>query len=100
VVQLLLGNAIPLDSFGRPTGLYGRSVHSDCPRRETDEASTYAVDGRCMEEVGCRGPDTKAPCVQSLWNGRQNWCIDANAPCLGCTQPGFPGTTEFYKKGD
>lgn len=97
VVQLLLGNSIAVDTYGRPTTIYGKTVHSQCPRRGTDESSSYGVDNRCLRELGCRGPQTGANCPAVLWNGRVNWCIDSNAPCLGCTEPGFPGTAPFYQ---
>lgn len=100
VVQLILGNPIPLDTAGRPTALYGRRIHDICPRREQDEAETFGVDGRCLEELGCRGPETSAECSVSLWNGKSNWCIDSNAPCLGCTKSGFPGSGPFYREDD
>ncbi len=101
VVQLLLKKKIRLDSYGRPTAIFtGRTVHDLCPRRETDEAETFGVDRRCLEELGCRGPRTVANCPQVLWNDRVNWCIDANAPCLGCTNADFPGSRPFYQFGE
>jgi hydrogenase small subunit len=96
VAQLLLNNPVPLDSYGRPTALFNRTIHDRCPRRETEEASTFGIDKRCLEELGCRGPQTKGSCPQSLWNNQVNWCIDANGPCIGCTEPTFPGTHPFY----
>lgn len=100
VVQLLLKKSVALDSSGRPTALYGKTVHDKCPRRETDEAGTYNVDKRCLEELGCRGPKTRANCPTLKWNNGVNWCVDANAPCLGCTEPTFPGTAAFFKAGE
>jgi len=90
VVQLILGNAISLDSYGRPRALFGRTVHDRCPRRENEEAETFGVDHLCLEELGCRGPDTRANCPVGGWNGGSNWCCEANAPCIGCTDPQFP----------
>jgi hydrogenase small subunit len=99
IAQLLVGNTVALDSKGRPTGLFNRTVHSVCPRRESDEAGTYGIDRRCLEELGCQGPHTTAPCPHTLWNGGVNWCVDANAPCYGCTEPGFPGAVSLYSGG-
>jgi hydrogenase small subunit len=79
-----------LDSYGRPVSLFRRTVHNQCPRRERGEAHTYGQDGQCLEELGCLGPDTMAPCPTTLWNNRVNWCVDANSQCLGCTNPNFP----------
>ncbi len=97
IVQLLTGAAVPLDSSGRPKALYSQKIHEVCPRREIDDVETYGIDNACLEELGCRGPNTYSSCVSSRWNNAQNWCIDANSPCIGCTQPTFPGTSSFYK---
>lgn len=88
IVQLLLGNSVALDSAGRPTALFGQTVHSQCPRRNSPE--------RCLAPKGCRGPGTRANCPTNLWNNWTNWCIDANAPCYACTEPTFPGAIPFY----
>ncbi len=93
IAGLLTGTLGSLDSYGRPVSLFGRTVHNQCPRREHEEASTYGQDGRCLEELGCKGPGTYAPCPISLWNNRQNWCVDANSQCIGCTQPDFGATS-------
>jgi hydrogenase small subunit len=90
IVQILLNKTISVDSYGRPKTLFGKTVHEQCPRREAQEAKTFGTDGCCLEELGCRGPETKAPCPQLLWNGRVNWCVGANAPCYGCTESNFP----------
>jgi hydrogenase small subunit len=100
IVQLLINNTVTLDSYGRPKALYGKTVHDLCPRKETDETNKFGVDKRCLKELGCRGPETRANCPTQLWNNRSNWCVDANAPCLGCTEPTFPGTKPFYTHGD
>ena len=101
VAQLLLGKTITLDSYGRPTTLFtGKKVHDLCPRKGTHEADTFGIDRQCLKDLGCRGPETKANCPQGLWNGGVNWCIDANAPCLGCTNPNFPDLKPLYKIED
>jgi hydrogenase small subunit len=94
VIARLLTNSVgTLDSYGRPTGLFGRTVHDQCPRRETEEAKMYGQDNQCVKELGCKGPTTVAPCPINRWNNGVNWCVDANAQCIGCTNPGFPGTS-------
>jgi hydrogenase small subunit len=95
IVQILTGKSISLDSDGRPTSLYGRTVHDQCPRREMDEAETFGIDKYCLKEIGCRGPDTKANCPGTKWNGAVNWCVDANAPCIACTEKAFPFSPVF-----
>jgi hydrogenase small subunit len=92
IVQILLGKPITFDSFGRPTALFGRKIHDRCPRKEFDKADDFGIDLRCLKELGCRGPKTKANCQTQLWNGGANWCVDANALCIGCTEPQFPYT--------
>ena len=99
IAQLLLGKSIPKDSNGRPTSIYGRTVHSQCPRRERDEAGSFGTSG-CLRELGCRGPQTYANCPNNLFNGGVNWCIGANAPCIGCTDPSFSAARDFYSFGE
>jgi len=112
VVQLILGNPIELDGYLRPTFVYGnkdvdplnKCIHETCPRNVNrghgnEHATTFGQDGKCLENLGCRGPVTYSDCPARRWNhgenGPSNWCIDANAPCLGCVEPGFPGG-DFY----
>lgn len=90
IAQLLTGERISLDGSGRPLALFRRSVHEQCPRRGTDQAKTYGVDGRCLKGLGCRGPETRANCPLHGWNGAVNWCVDANGSCIGCTDSAFP----------
>jgi len=85
------GSAGTLDSYGRPTALFGRTVHDQCPREEHGRATVYGMDNYCLRSLGCYGPVTRAGCARTLWNGGNNWCIDANAQCIGCTEPSFPG---------
>ncbi|MBM4295800.1 MAG: hydrogenase small subunit [Deltaproteobacteria bacterium] len=83
VAQLLLGNNIPLDSYARPTAIFGHTVHKYCSRRDQKN---------CLWDKGCRGPGCHGPCATSLWNNGINWCVNANAACYACTAPTFPGT--------
>ena len=82
-----------LDEFGRLKLFYGRSVHTRCINRDyLDDgifAEAFGEEG-CLLELGCKGPFTNADCPIRLWNGSVNWCINANAPCIGCTEVGFP----------
>lgn len=91
VAQLLAGSVPALDSYRRPTAIFGRgTVHSMCPRREREEAETYGVANLCLEEMGCKGPDTMGDCPSRKWNHGTNYCMNANANCLGCTESGYP----------
>ena len=106
VAYLLSNGAAPaLDSYGRPTSFFSATVHSRCPRREAEEANTLGTEG-CLEELGCKGPSTRADCPTRRWNSPAtgqmgiNWCIGAGAPCFGCTEPTFPdGKSPFYRFG-
>lgn len=50
----------------------------------------------CKFAMGCRGTSTYADCPTRKWNSpgpKQvgvSWCLQANGPCIGCTEPGFP----------
>ena len=99
VVQLLTNKPIALDSFGRPTQFFSTTVHDLCPRNGGTKATKIGVDNTCLMDLGCRGPMTMSNCPQQKWNNQVNWCVDANAPCIGCTEPGFPGTNPFYAPG-
>jgi hydrogenase small subunit len=90
LAQVLAGTPVALDSYSRPTALYGRTVHDRCPREEMEETKSFGVDNRCLKEIGCKGPTTKAPCPTGKWNNAVNWCVDSNAPCIGCTEASFP----------
>ncbi len=103
---LLLGKLPKLDTYSRPLNLYGRTIHDNCPRRaHFDEGRFVEVLGSkeeelgyCLYKVGCRGPHTFSNCPQVLWNNRQNWCIGAGAPCIGCFEPYFwDRFRDFYK---
>lgn len=95
IVQLLLGKSIALDSGSRPTTIYGHSVHSQCPRRDDNSGA-----GPCLRPRGCQGPETPANCPTVRWNNGVNWCIEAEAPCVGCTRSTFPGIEPFYMNRD
>jgi len=102
VAQLLSGATVPLDSFGRPATLFGSenmNVHERCPRDDAGTASNFGEEGRCLRNLGCKGPRTQADCPVRKWNSGTNWCIGANAMCLGCTESGFPDQfSPFYTK--
>jgi len=82
-----------LDSLGRPTMFFGKSIHDDCPRRgqydEGDFAEKFGHDG-CIYQLGCKGPITYADCNSRKWNNGLNSCTISGAPCIACVQPEFP----------
>ncbi|GAB4273319.1 MAG: hypothetical protein Kow0092_28660 [Deferrisomatales bacterium] len=93
VAQLLVGTVPTLDDRGRPAALFqgdDNIIHKRCPRKGTGEVKDFGIDGHCLKELGCKGPSTHGDCMRRLWNNGTNWCIGANALCIGCTDPGFP----------
>lgn len=124
IVQLLTGTPVDLDEDGRPAALYSKwlsgagceaLIHDKCPRNNqvnseapAEATSFTACDGRCLIQLGCRGPFTKARC-DGCWNTlatdpvlppedrwRNNWCVGVNAPCHGCVEKTFPGPQPFF----
>jgi hydrogenase small subunit len=92
---LLYGMPTPdeLDEIGRLKLFFSRTVHNRCVNRDFLDDGIMAEkfgDEGCLLELGCKGPFTRADCPIRLWNGSVNWCINAGAPCIGCTEKGFP----------
>lgn len=87
-----------LDADNRPTMFFSRPVHDLCPRFPDYErqrfAATFAEDG-CLFKLGCLGPVTHADCSLRLWNAGTSFCINANAPCIGCSAKTFASATAF-----
>jgi len=97
IAQLVAGNPVNLDLYGRPSDIFKDRIHDRCHLKGTSEATSFTQEGRCLEDLGCRGKQTYAPCPDQFFNGGQNWCIRAGAPCFGCTSSSFPGTEPFFK---
>jgi hydrogenase small subunit len=101
VANLLAGVIPRLDGVGRPAELYHgayESIHKVCPRKGLPAAKTFGQDNTCLKGLGCRGPQTRSDCPGRKWNNGTNWCIGANAICIGCTEAGFPDKfSPFYK---
>jgi [NiFe] hydrogenase small subunit len=106
VNYLLLGKLPDLDELGRPKFAYGKTVHDQCPRRShfemgefvTEFGSQEAMDGWCLYELGCKGPETYNNCPTAKFNGGTSWPVQAGHPCIGCSQPGFwDNMSPFYE---
>jgi len=95
IVQLLLGDTIECDSHDRPLAIYGSKLHAQCPRLNTEFATTFGQDHRCLLDLGCRGKTVFSDCANRKWNNGANWCVDSNGMCIGCVEPTFPGGS-FY----
>jgi hydrogenase small subunit len=94
--------ALEVDSLARPTLIYGKLIHENCPRRADFDKGKFAEklgDAGCLYKLGCRGHYTYADCPLRQWNSGVNWCVKAGSPCLGCVEPEFPdGTSPMYEK--
>jgi hydrogenase small subunit len=97
LIQLLQGKNIPLDAHGRPRNIFGKTVCDRCPLEDRGEARRFGEANRCLEGLGCRGENTRAPCPTLKWNNGVNWCMGAGAPCIGCTNPDFPGRRRLVR---
>ena len=97
IAHILSEGKIPkLDSLGRPRMYFGDTVHSNCPNRQLDKARQLG-DAGCLQNLGCNGQDTRADCPLRKWNNGISWCVGAQNPCQGCTEPDFPDrVSPFY----
>jgi hydrogenase small subunit len=94
IATLLCSSPLPTDSKGRPTAFFGRTVHSQCPKKPSYDHGNFADDfgqeGRCLNRLGCVGPSTYADCPVRGWNNGFNYCMNANGNCIGCVESNFP----------
>lgn len=91
---LLSGSLPPLDRLGRPLFAYRTKVHEQCPYREGPLHDTM-----CLEDQGCKGKRCNNNCPSVKFNNGTSWPVDAQHPCIGCSEPSFWDTmTPFYTK--
>jgi hydrogenase small subunit len=99
LAHLLMYGQPEVDELGRPTLFYGYTIHRHCQRRSYFDRGNFAEslgDIECMFSQGCVGPKTFADCPYRQWIN-ENWPVEANTPCIGCTNPDFPdGSTPFF----
>ena len=99
LAMIAAGEEIALDQFNRPTAFFASLVHQGCTRNEYHEydIEDSELGGRgCMFfSLGCRGPQTVAPCNTELWNGHSSK-TRAGVPCFGCTSPSFPPDGDLF----
>ena len=89
---------VPELTNGQPKLFFERKLHELCPRYHDFQQEIFAEklgEKGCLFKLGCIGPDTYADCPTRWWNSRQNWCVDANAPCIGCASPIFAAKKRF-----
>ena len=103
VATLLNGHEPDLDEFNRPKAFYGPLVHDECSRRgyfDRGEFVDHVGDGsgKCLYNVGCKGPYCHCDDSVRLWNDGTSVCRNVGAPCIGCMEPGFwDRMTPFYQ---
>ena len=102
-VLLFLHGVGPLpefDELGRPSWLFGETVHRGCTRAGFYEEGKFAEeygDKECLVEVGCWGPVVQCNINKRGAMNGQGGCMNIGAPCIGCTMPGFPDSfAPFY----
>ncbi len=89
---LMLGKLPAMDSEGRPTSIFGETIHDNCPRRGHFENGEFVeafgspeeAKGYCLYKMGCKGPQTYTNCPLVRWNEKVSWCVESGAPCVGC----------------
>jgi hydrogenase small subunit len=84
---------IPLDEAGRPTWLFGQTVHEGCDRAGYYEQGQFAAEydsPTCLVKLGCWGPVVKCNVPKRGWMGGVGGCPNVGGICIGCTMPGFP----------
>jgi len=103
-ILLFLQGLGPLPSFdelGRPSWLYGETVHRGCTRAGYYEEGLFATEyggPECLVEIGCWGPVVNCNIVQRGAMNHMGGCMKAGGVCIGCTMPGFPDKfAPFYK---
>ena len=95
-----LGPLPEFDELGRPSWLFGETVHRGCTRAGFYEEGKFADeygDKECLVEVGCWGPVVQCNINKRGALNGQGGCMNIGAPCIGCTMPGFPDSfAPFY----
>jgi len=88
-----LAPMIPLDDAGRPTWLFGKTVHEGCDRGSFYEQGQFASEygqPECLVKLGCWGPTVMCNVPKRGWMAGIGGCPNVGGICIGCTMPGFP----------
>jgi hydrogenase small subunit len=89
----LVEKPIPLDEEGRPTWLFGNTVHEGCDRAGYYEQADFANalgSRKCIVKQGCWGPVVQCNVGKRGWINGVGGCPSVGGVCIGCTMPGFP----------
>jgi hydrogenase small subunit len=88
-----LSPMIPLDEAGRPTWLFGATLHEGCDRGGYYEQADFAEEygsPKCIVKLGCWGPVVQCNVAKRGWMSGMGGCPNVGGICIGCTMPGFP----------
>jgi hydrogenase small subunit len=88
-----LAPLIPIDHHGRPTWLFGPTVHEGCDRAAYYEQADFAQEygsRKCLVKIGCWGPVVQCNVPKRGWISGMGGCPNVGGICIGCTMPGFP----------
>ena len=88
-----LAPMIPVDHHGRPTWLFGPTVHEGCDRAAYYEQGDFAHEygsRKCLVKIGCWGPVVQCNVPKRGWISGMGGCPNVGGICIGCTMPGFP----------
>lgn len=92
--SFVMGRAIHLDKYNRPLDFFKERVHRGCNACEFNEKHLTANEFNeigCLESnLGCSGKTVHGDCNIRLWHNTSS-CTRSGHPCIGCTDPGFPG---------
>ncbi len=92
LATVLNGHIPELDPYHRPKPFYEPLVHDNCTHRGQFDRGEFADkpggEG-CLLKAGCKGPYTHCDDQTRLWNDGTSVCLNVNAPCIGCMEPGF-----------
>jgi uptake hydrogenase small subunit len=95
------GKAIELDKYNRPKDFFKEKVHRGCNACEFNDCNINAPEYTeigCLEKIkGCKGKSINADCNIRLWYNVSS-CTRSGHPCIGCTDPGFPGNMMPFDK--
>lgn len=95
LVDVVMMQQLPaLTKENKPELTFSQTIHDNCERRGHFENGEFVYEfgseeeakGYCLYPLGCRGPQTKAPCPVTLWNNRRSWCVKSGSPCIGCCE--------------
>ncbi len=96
-----IGPLPAFDELGRPSWLYGETVHRGCTRAGYYEEGVFTKEyggKECLVEIGCWGPVVNCNIVKRGAINHMGGCMEAGGICIACTMPGFPDKfSPFYK---